>query len=217
LPIFHVFTHDSIGVGEDGPTHQPVEQLASLRAIPGLVVLRPADANEVREAYKVIFNLKDNPAVLALSRQALPVYDRTKYASAAGVARGAYVLADSDAPQVILMGTGSEVQLCVSAYEDLKARGIKARVVSMPSWDLFEKQDKSYRDQVLPPRIKARVSVEQGSVMGWDRYAGPSGEIIGMHTFGSSAPLKDLLKKFGFAPDKVVEAALRQIEQNKAS
>lgn len=217
LPVFHVFTHDSIGVGEDGPTHQPVEQIASLRAIPGLVVLRPADANETREAYKVVFTLKDNPAVLVLSRQALPVFDRSKYASAAGVARGAYVLADSDAPQVILIGTGSEVQLCVDAYEQLKARGIGARVVSMPSWDLFEKQDKSYRDGVLPPQIKARVTVEQGSTLGWDRYAGPSGEIIGMHTFGSSAPLKDLLTKFGFAPDKVVEAALRQIEQNKAS
>jgi transketolase len=217
LPIFHVFTHDSIGVGEDGPTHQPVEQLVSLRSIPGLVVLRPADANEVSEAYRVIFGLKDNPAALVLSRQPLPIIDRTKYASAKGVARGAYVVADSDAPQVILIGTGSELQLCIGAYEDLKARGIKARVVSMPSWDLFEKQDKSYRDQVLPPQIKARVTVEQGSVIGWDRYAGPSGEIIGMHTFGSSAPLKDLLKKFGFAPDKVIEAALRQIEQNKAS
>jgi transketolase len=171
----------------------------------------------VREAYKIIFTLKDNPAALVLSRQALPIFDRSKYASAEGVARGAYVLADSDAPQVLLIGTGSEVRLCVDAYEQLASRGIKSRVVSMPSWDLFEKQDKSYRDQVLPPQIKARVTVEQGSVLGWDRYAGPSGEIIGMHTFGSSAPLKDLLGKFGFAPDKVVEAALRQIEQNKAS
>jgi len=217
LPVFHVFTHDSIGVGEDGPTHQPIEQLASLRAIPGLVVFRPADANEVREAYKVVFGLKDHPAVMVLSRQALPVFDRSKYGSVEGVARGAYVLADSDAPQVILIGTGSEVQLCIDAHEQLASRGIKSRVVSMPSWDLFEKQDKSYRDQVLPPRIKARVTVEQGSVLGWDRYAGPSGEIIGMHTFGASAPLKDLLRKFGFAPDKVVEAVLRQIEQNKAS
>ncbi|RTL76699.1 MAG: transketolase [Bradyrhizobiaceae bacterium] len=218
LPIFHVFTHDSIGVGEDGPTHQPIEQLAGLRAIPNLVVLRPADANEVREAYKVIFSLKDEPAALILSRQALPIFDRGKYASASGVARGAYVMADSDGePQVILIGTGSEVQLCVAAFEELKSRGIRARVVSMPSWDLFEKQDKSYRDTVLPPHITARVAVEQGSTIGWDRYAGPSGAIIGMHTFGASAPLKDLLKKFGFTPDKVVEAALHQIEQNKAS
>jgi transketolase len=218
LPVFHVFTHDSIGVGEDGPTHQPVEQLAGLRAIPNLVTLRPADANEVREAYKVIFNLKDEPAALVLSRQPLPIFDRGTYASASGVARGAYIMADGDGePQVILIGTGSEVQLCVDAYEELKSRGIRARVVSMPSWDLFEKQDKSYRDTVLPPHITARVTIEQGSTIGWDRYAGPSGAIIGMHTFGSSAPLKDLLKKFGFAPDKVVEAALHQIEQNKAS
>ena len=218
LPVFHVFTHDSIGVGEDGPTHQPVEQLVSLRAIPGLIVLRPADANEVREAYKVIFNLKDQPAVLVLSRQALPVLDRSRYASAQGLTRGAYILADSDGPpQVILIGTGSEVQFCVGAYEALKTRGIRARVVSMPSWELFEKQDKAYREQVLPTAITARVSVEQGSVIGWDRYAGSSGEVIGMHTFGASAPLKDLLTKFGFAPDKIMEAALRQIEQNKAS
>jgi transketolase len=172
----------------------------------------------VREAYKVIFSLKDQPAALVLSRQALPIFDRSTYASAEGVGRGAYVMADSNGPpEVILIGTGSEVQLCVGAYETLKARGIKVRVVSMPSWDLFEKQDKAYRDSVLPPQVKARVTVEQGSVIGWDRYAGPSGEIIGMHTFGSSAPLKDLLNKFGFAPDKVVAAALRQIEQNKAS
>jgi transketolase len=218
LPIFHVFTHDSIGVGEDGPTHQPIEQLAGLRAIPNLVVLRPADANEVRETYKVIFSLKDEPAALILSRQALPIFDRGTYASASGVARGAYIMADGDGePQVILIGTGSEVQLCVAAFEELKSRGIRARVVSMPSWDLFEKQDKSYRDTVLPPHIKARVAVEQGSPIGWDRYVGPSGAIIGMHTFGASAPLKDLLKKFGFTPDKVVEAAMHQIEQNKAS
>lgn len=217
LPVFHVFTHDSIGVGEDGPTHQPVEQLAGLRAIPGLVTLRPADANEVREAYKVIFNIRDKPSALILSRQPLPIFDRGIYAPASGLARGAYVMADSDGePQVILIGTGSEVQLCIAAYEDLKTRGVHARVVSMPSWDLFEKQDKSYRDTVLPPHVKARVAVEQGSAIGWDRYAGPSGAIIGMHTFGASAPLKDLLKKFGFTPDKVVEAALGQIEQNKA-
>lgn len=219
LPIFNVFTHDTIGVGEDGPTHQPVEQLAGLRAVPGLVVLRPADANEVREAYKIIMSLKDEPAALVLSRQALPIFDRSRYASAEGLARGAYVMADPDSgpPQVILIGTGSEVQLCVGAYETLKSRGIGARVVSMPSWDLFEKQDKAYRDSVLPPDITARVTVEQASVIGWDRYAGSSGTIIGMHTFGSSAPLKDLLTKFGFTAEKVLSAALRQIEQNKRS
>ncbi len=217
LPVFHVFTHDSIGVGEDGPTHQPVEQLAGLRAIPGLVVLRPADANEVREAYKIIMSLKNQPVALVLSRQPLPVFDRSHYAPAEGLARGAYILADAPnaRPDVILIGTGSEVQLCMSAFETLKSRGIGARVVSMPSWDLFEKQDKAYRDGVLPPGIKARVTVEQGSVIGWDRYAGASGKIIGMHTFGSSAPLKDLLTKFGFTADKVLAAALRQIEQTK--
>jgi transketolase len=219
LPVFHVFTHDSIGLGEDGPTHQPVEQLASLRAIPGLVTLRPADANEVVEAYKVIMQLQDEPAALILSRQTLPVFDRARFASAQGVARGAYTMADADdgKPQVILIGTGSEVQLCVSAYETLKSRGIGARVVSMPSWDLFEKQDQSYRDSVLPPAIKARVTVEQGSTLGWDRYAGCSGTMMGMHTFGSSAPLKDLLAKFGFVADRVLAAALRQIEESKTT
>lgn len=219
LPIFHVFTHDSIGVGEDGPTHQPVEQLLSLRAIPGLTVLRPADANEVREAYRVAMQFKNSPAVLVLSRQPLPIVDRGVYAAASGVARGGYILADADKgdPKVILIGTGSEVQLCVKVYEQLKARGIGARVVSMPSWELFERQEPAYRATVLPPHIRARVSVEQGAVLGWDRYAGPTGAIIGMHTFGSSAPLKDLLTKFGFTPEKVMEAALHQIEQNKAS
>jgi transketolase len=218
LPIFHVFTHDSIGVGEDGPTHQPVEQLAGLRAIPGMTVLRPADANEVREAYRVLMQFRDRPACLVLSRQPLPIFDRSTYASAEGVACGAYVMADAadGKPQVILIGSGSEVRLCISVFEQLKARGIGARVVSMPSWDLFEQQDANYRDSVLPPRIRARVTVEQGSVIGWDRYAGPTGAIIGMHTFGSSAPLKDLLTKFGFTPEKVMEAALHQIEQNKA-
>lgn len=218
LPIFHVFTHDSIGVGEDGPTHQPIEQLAGLRAIPGLVTLRPADANEVREAYKVILDLKDRPAALILSRQALPIFDRGRYASAEGLARGAYILADADGPpDVILIGTGSEVRLCIDAFETLQARGIRARVVSMPSWELFEQQERAYRDEVLPPSIRARVTVEQGAVIGWDRYAGPSGTIIGMHTFGASAPLRDLLLKFGFTPDAILHAALHQIEQNKAS
>jgi transketolase len=217
LPVFHVFTHDSIGVGEDGPTHQPVEQLLSLRGVPGLTVLRPADANEVREAYRVLMQLKNNPACLVLSRQPLPIVDRSKYAPASGLARGAYILADPDqgSPQVILIGTGSEVQLCVKAHEQLKAKGIGSRVVSMPSWDLFEKQDQAYRDRVLPPQIRARVSVEQGSVIGWDRYAGPTGAIIGMHSFGASAPLKDLLTKFGFTPDKVLQAAMDQVEKNQ--
>jgi transketolase len=213
LPILHVFTHDSIGVGEDGPTHQPIEQLVGLRAIPGMIVLRPADANEVSEAYRVICGLRDRPACLALSRQALPVFDRSRYAPAAGLARGAYVMADSEngEPQVILIGTGSEVQLCVKVYERLLRDGIGARVVSMPSWELFEEQDQQYRASVLPPHITARVTVEQASVIGWDRYAGSSGAIIGMHGFGASAPLKDLLVKFGFTPEKVMEAAKTQI------
>ncbi|KQP91621.1 transketolase [Methylobacterium sp. Leaf113] len=216
VPVFHVFTHDSIGVGEDGPTHQPVEQLLTLRAIPGLVTLRPADANEVAESYRVIMSLKDQPAVLALSRQPLPTLDRSAYAAASGTAKGAYVLADCDgAPEVILIGTGSEVQLCISAYETLKAEGIKARVVSMPSWDLFERQDEAYRNSVLIPEVLARVAVEQGSVIGWDRYAGSAGTIIGMHTFGSSAPIKDLQTKFGFTPEKVLQAARDQIARHK--
>ncbi len=216
LPVFHIFTHDSIGVGEDGPTHQPVEQLLSLRCIPGLVTLRPADANEVAEAYRVIFSLKNQPAVLALSRQALPTLDRSTYGAASGTAKGAYVLADCEGtPEVILLGSGSEVQLCIGAYEALKAEGVKARVVSMPSWDLFERQDQGYRDSVLPPSVKARVAVEQGSVIGWDRYAGSEGTVIGMNTFGASAPLKDLLTKFGFTPEKVLEAAKAQVAKHK--
>ncbi|MDB5647420.1 MAG: tkt [Methylobacterium sp.] len=218
LPVFHVFTHDSIGVGEDGPTHQPVEQLLTLRAIPGLVTLRPADANEVAEAYRVIMTLRNQPAILALSRQPLPTFDRTTYGSAAGTAKGAYVLADSEGtPDVILIGTGSEVQLCVSAYEALKAEGVKARVVSMPSWDLFERQDEAYRNSVLIPEVLARVAVEQGSVIGWDRYAGSAGTIIGMSTFGSSAPIKDLQSKFGFTPEKVLQAARDQIARHKTA
>ncbi|RZK97415.1 MAG: transketolase, partial [Methylobacterium sp.] len=208
--------HDSIGVGEDGPTHQPVEQLLSLRCIPGLVTLRPADANEVAEAYRVIFSLKNQPAVLALSRQPLPTIDRTTFASASGVAKGGYVLAGTEAtPEVILIGSGSEVQLCLQAYESLKAEGVAARVVSMPSWDLFERQDETYRESVLPPAVLARVAVEQGSVIGWDRYAGSAGTIIGMHTFGSSAPIKDLQAKFGFTPEKVLLAARDQIAKHK--
>jgi transketolase len=219
LPVIYVFTHDSIGVGEDGPTHQPVEQLVALRSIPGLITLRPADANEVVEAWRVIIGLKDRPACLVLSRQALPTFDRTRTAPAAGLARGAYVLIDAPErkPDVILIGTGSEVALCVAAFEELKRQNIPARVVSMPSWELFEQQDESYRDNVLPPDITARVSVEMGSVIGWDRYASPTGAKIGMHTFGSSAPLKDLLTKFGFTPAKVLAAAKEQIAKSKGT
>ncbi|WP_430911774.1 transketolase [Methylobacterium sp. sgz302541] len=215
LPVFHVFTHDSIGVGEDGPTHQPVEQLLSLRCIPGLVTLRPADANEVAEAYRVIFSLTNQPAVLALSRQPLPTLDRAKYAPASGTAKGAYVLADCEGtPEVILIGSGSEVPLCVGAYEALKAEGRRARVVSMPSWDLFERQDAAYRESVLPKAVLSRVAVEQGSTIGWDRYAGSEGAVIGMHTFGASAPIKDLQTKFGFTPEKVLQAARDQIARH---
>ena len=217
LPVFHVFTHDSIALGEDGPTHQPIEQLVALRAIPNMIVLRPADANEVGEAYKVILELKTEPACLVLSRQKLPVFDRSRYAPAAGLARGAYVMADAknSEPDVILIASGSEVQLCVGAYEALKREGIPARVVSMPSWELFERQDQRYRDAVLPPQIKARVTVEMGSVIGWDRYAGPTGMIIGMHSFGASGPIADVLAKFGFVPDKILQAAKDQIAKTK--
>jgi transketolase len=217
LPVIYVFTHDSIGVGEDGPTHQPVEQLVALRSIPGLITLRPADANEVVEAWRVVIGLKHQPACLILSRQPLPTLDRKRFASAAGVARGAYVLADADGrkPSAILIGTGSEVALCVEAYEALTREGIATRVVSMPSWELFELQDQAYRDSVLPSEVSARVSVEQASVIGWDRYVGTNGAKIGMHTFGSSAPIKDLLKKFGFTPDKVLAAAKDQIAKSK--
>jgi transketolase len=190
-----------------------VEQLAALRAIPGLIALRPADANEVVEAWRVIIALKHQPACLVLSRQPLPTLDRARYAPASGVSRGAYILAEADkaSPEVLLIGTGSEVSLCIAAYEALKAAGIRARVVSMPSWELFEQQDDAYRNRVLPPAVKARVSVEQASVLGWDHYVGMRGAKIGMHTFGSSAPLKDLETKFGFTPDKIVAAAKRQL------
>jgi transketolase len=217
LPVFHVFTHDSIALGEDGPTHQPIEQLAGLRAIPNLIVLRPADANEVTEAYKIILDLQNEPACLVLSRQKVPTFDRSRYAAASGLARGAYVMADAEdgAPQVILIGTGAEVQLCIDVYEKLKAEGVGARVVSMPSWELFERQDESYRRKVLPPEIAARVTVEAGAVIGWDRYAGPSGTIIGMHSFGGSAPGTGLMKKFGFVPDKILQAAKDQIAHHR--
>jgi transketolase len=209
IPSIFVFTHDSIGLGEDGPTHQPIEQLASLRAMPNMIVLRPGDANEVVEAWRIILQLQHSPATLVLSRQAMPTLDRSKYAAAAGVAKGAYVLADAPGgkPDVILMGTGSELSLCVEAYEKLKAEGINARVVSMPSWELFDKQDSAYKDSVFPANVTARVSVEMAATFGWERYTGSKGRNIGMHRFGASAPLKDLLKYFGFTVDKVVQEA----------
>ena len=209
LPTIFVFSHDAMGDGEDGPTHQPVEHLVSLRAIPGLTVLRPADANEVVETYRYVMRLSHRPAVIALSRQALPTFDRRKYAPASGVARGAYAMADSPggAPQIILIASGSEVALAVDAYEALTSQGVRARLVSMPSWDIFESQPQSYREEVLPPKVKARLAIEQGSVLGWDRYVGPEGRVIGMKTFGASAPLKELQRKFGFEPERVVSVA----------
>lgn len=220
IPVIYVFTHDSIGVGEDGPTHQPIEQLASLRAIPGAAVARPADANEVVEAWKLIMQLKHVPVILVLSRQALPTLDRAKYASAEGVQRGAYVLADAPngKPDVLLLATGSEVSLCIDAYERLKAEGIGARVISMPSWELFEYYCRShpeYREQVFPSAVTARVSVEQASTFGWARYVGMTGHSIGMATFGASAPLKELQKKFGFTADEVVKAAKGQLKKTR--
>jgi transketolase len=209
IPVLFIFTHDSIGVGEDGPTHQPVEQLAAFRAMPNMLVFRPGDANEVTEAYKVAIQHTHGPSTLVFSRQAIPTFDRTKYAPASGVAKGAYVLADADGgkPEVILMATGTELQHCVAAYEKLKVEGIKARVVSMPCWEIFDQQDATYKESVLPAAVTARVSIEMAATLGWDRYVGPKGKIIGMRSFGASAPLKDLLPKFGFAPDNVVTAA----------
>ncbi len=215
LPILHIFTHDSIGVGEDGPTHQPIEQLANLRSVPGLLVIRPCDANEVAEAWRVIMQQRHVPAALILTRQALPTLDRTKYSAARGLAKGAYILADAPngKPDILLLATGSEVALCVQAYEQLGREGIKARVVSMPCWRLFEDQDRTYRDSVLPPAVKARVSVEEASTFGWERYVGEQGQSVGMHFFGASAPLKSLQKKFGFTPEHVTEAAKDQLRQ----
>jgi transketolase len=218
VPVTYVFTHDSIGVGEDGPTHQPIEQLAALRAVPGLITLRPGDANEVAEAWRVVLTHNREPACLALSRQPLPTLDRSRYASAKGVARGAYVLADAKpgTPEVILLATGSEVGLCAEVYEKLRDEGVAARLVSMPSWDLFEKQDQAYRDSVLPPAVSARVAVEQAAMMGWDRYVGAHGALVMMHTFGASAPLKALQGKFGFTPEHIYSAAKQQIEKARA-
>jgi transketolase len=209
IPAIYIFTHDSIGVGEDGPTHQPIEQVAAFRAMPNMLVLRPGDANEVVEAYKVAMQHTHGPSTLIFTRQAMPTFDRTKFGAASGVTKGAYVLADAPGgkPDVILMGSGSELGLCMSAFDKLSAEGIKARVVSMPSWELFEQQDAAYKESVLPANVTARVSVEMQSVFGWDRYVGPKGKIIGMRSFGASAPLKDLLKKFGFELESVVAAA----------
>jgi transketolase len=215
IPSIFIFTHDAMGDGEDGPTHQPVEHLASLRAIPGLITLRPGDANEVIEAYRYIMQLRHEPAVLVLSRQPLPTLDRKKYAPASGVARGAYVLADAGGnPEVILIASGSEVSLVVEAHEKLVAEGVRSRVVSMPSWEIFEHQPQEYQDNVLPPHVTARVAVEQASTFGWERYVGRSGRMIGMKTFGASAPLKELQRKFGFEPDRVVAAAKEVLGRN---
>jgi transketolase len=217
IPVTYVFTHDSIGVGEDGPTHQPIEHLISLRAIPNLVVMRPCDANEVAEAWRTILTMPRQPVALILTRQALPTFDRKRFAAASGLSKGAYVLADAEGgkPEVLLMATGSEVSLCVDAYEELTRQGIRARVVSMPSWELFERQSEEYRRTVLPPTVKARVAVEQASTLGWCRYVGIDGAILGMKTFGASAPLKVLQKEFGFTTDHVVEAAKAQLAQVK--
>jgi transketolase len=213
IPAFHVMTHDSIGLGEDGPTHQPIEQIASLRAMPGLWVLRPGDANEVTECYRVVMESKHHPAILVFSRQALPTFDRTKVAPASGARKGAYVLLDAEGgkPEVLLMATGSEVRLIVEAHERLKAEGIRARAISMPCWELFEDQPADYRESVFPSAVTARVAVEQAAVFGWERYVGRTGKVLGMRSFGASAPLKDLLKHFGFTTDHVVAAAKEQV------
>jgi transketolase len=213
LGVIYVFTHDSIGVGEDGPTHQPIEHLAGFRATPGLVDMRPGDANEVVEAWRWIMQSQHDPVALILSRQNLPTLDRSKYGSAEGVSRGAYVLADPSNGEldVILIATGSEIALAVEAYEQLTTEGVAARVVSMPSWELFERQSREYRDSVLPPSVAARVAIEQASTFGWERYVGSTGAIVGMSTFGASAPLKELQTKFGFTPEQIVEAAHDQI------
>ncbi len=217
LPTVWIYTHDSIGVGEDGPTHQPVEQIASLRAIPGLITIRPGDANEASEAWRVVLGLKHQPCCLILSRQAMPTLDRTRFAPAAGLARGAYVLADAPegkTADVILIGTGSELSLAIEGRDALAKEDIAARVVSMPSWELFEQQDQAYKDEVFPAEVSARVAIEQASTMGWERYVGRLGAVIGMHSFGASAPLKDLLTKFGFTPERIVEVAKEQVAKH---
>ncbi|NCE87343.1 transketolase [Pseudomonas sp. Q1] len=213
LPVVFVFTHDSIGVGEDGPTHQPIEHLTQLRATPGLLTLRPGDSNETLELWKVALAQTHRPSCLVLSRQALPTLDRTQYASASGAARGAYVLAGAERPEVLLLATGSEVSLAVAAYEQLTAEGIAAQVVSMPCWELFEEQERSYRDSVLPPAVKARIAIEQAGPLGWDRYVGQTGAKVVMNSFGASAPLAKLQEKFGFTVENVVELARQQIQR----
>jgi transketolase len=218
IPVIYVFTHDSIGVGEDGPTHQPIEHMAALRAIPGLITMRPGDANEVAEAWRVIMKYRHHPACLVLTRQPVPTLDRTKYAAASGLAKGAYILADADGgkPEVLILATGSEVPMAVDAYERLKKDGVKARVVSMPSWEIFEEQDDAYKTSVLPPEVSARVSVELAGTFGWARYVGTNGVSIGMKSFGASAPLKDLQKKFNFSVEGIVNAAKEQVAKHKA-
>jgi transketolase len=214
IPVLHIFTHDSIGVGEDGPTHQPVEQLASLRAMPGLLVFRPADANEVAETWRIVTALRREPAALVLTRQALPTLDRSALAPASGVAEGGYILAEASGggqPDAILMATGSEVHLALEARDELEADGIRTRVVSLPCWELFDRQPQEYRDRVLPRAVKARIAIEQASTLGWDRYVGDGGAVIGMHTFGASAPLKQLLTKFGFTPEQVAQTARERV------
>ncbi|HEY6044381.1 MAG TPA: transketolase C-terminal domain-containing protein, partial [Nitrosospira sp.] len=216
VPVIYIWTHDSISLGEDGPTHQPIAHLASLRAMVGMIVLRPAYANEVVEAWRIIMQLKDCPVCLILTRQAVPTFDRTRYAPASGVSRGAYVLADAEdgKPDVLLLSTGSEVSLCVTAYEQLKSEGIKARVISMPSWELFEHQSQEYRDSILPPQVWARVAVEEASTFGWERYTGTGGRVLGMHCFGLSAPANVVARHFGFEPGHVVAAAKEQIARH---
>jgi transketolase len=213
LPVIHIYTHDSIGVGEDGPTHQPIEHLASIRAMPGVIDLRPGDANEVVEAWRVLMPIRHEPVALLLSRQPLPTLDRSRYNPSSGLAQGAYVLADppDGEPDVILIATGSEVAMTVEAYERLTADGVRTRVVSMPSWELFDKQSRAYRDQVLPPQVPARVAVEKASVFGWERWVGPTGAMIGMHTFGVSAPMKMLQAKYGFTADNIIAVARAQL------
>jgi transketolase len=219
LPAVYVYTHDSIGLGQDGPTHQPIEQLIGLRSVPGMTVFRPADANEVVEAWRAILARNDAPACLSLTRQPLPTLDRSRYAPASGLAKGGYVLSDAPGgrPDVILIGTGSEVSLCVAAADTLAAQGIAVRVVSLPCWELFDRQGEAYQESVLPQAVKARVSVEAGSTLGWERYAGCGGAMLGMHSFGASAPIADVMKAFGFTVDHVVEAAKAQIAKWKRS
>ena len=218
VPVFFIYTHDSIGLGEDGPTHQPIEHLMSLRAMPRLMTFRPADANEVAETWRVVMQLKKQPSLVALTRQAVPTFDRTKYASAAGLAKGAYVMANAGGtPDVILMGTGSEVQLCVGAYETLVAEGIRARVVSMPCWELFEQQSPEYKSSVLPRAVRARVAVEAGTSLGWKEYVGQDGLVVGRSDFGASAPVKDVMLHFGFTVDNVVAKAREAMERVKGS